>query len=61
MDRQERVAAAKAMFVACCELDGYGLCVTDENLMAKTLAEWHDVTPQEVYEDYDEDSEDDEL
>ena len=54
-ERVERIKAAKELFVACCELDGYGLAVTDEDLLAETLAEWNDITPDEVSDDYEED------
>lgn len=51
---------AKEFFDRVQELDGCGLVTTDDDLLAETIAKMFDVRPEEVYDDYTDEAEDEE-
>lgn len=52
-ERAAHVTAARELFEHAQMLDGYGLVVTDDNLLARTIARTFAVRPGEVYDEYD--------
>lgn len=56
----EKVRKARELFDTLDDLDGCGLVTVDNDLLARSVAERYGVKPEEVYDEYDPDTEDDE-
>lgn len=54
MDKQRRLKKATEFYSNCMELDGWGLVVTDNDMLAERVAEWFDLKPEEINPQYGE-------